>query len=236
MNESALSTGCVPRGPSVVLGASCSSACECLVHVLPSQPSHENCTHTHTQVPPNMGEQVPSDERMMYGASVYVGGKTYGLGSIQDGAVASAAAQVACPSQADTHISMSQCTNSNNNNNKNDDRSSSSSSMQGVPLKHSSISLAEGLGLLRSSVYSDITIPGVQNPHCEPCACAMRSYTHAHTLSSMSDRVRRPSTIHLSPRQQNPHKAQSLGTCTGCSVVLVLPMPSTVVMAQPSME
>ena len=54
----------------------------------------------------------------------------------------------------------------------------------------------EGRGRVRSRAYMDMTIPGVQKPHCEPCALAMRS-------------------------------------CTGCSRVLVEPMPSTVVTASP---
>lgn len=44
----------------------------------------------------------------------------------------------------------------------------------------------------------DITIPGVQNPHCEPWALAIRSWT-------------------------------------GCSLVLVDPIPSIVVTAKPCM-
>ena len=53
-----------------------------------------------------------------------------------------------------------------------------------------------GFGMLRNKAYIDMTIPGVQNPHCDPCAMAIRS-------------------------------------CTGCNLVFVLPIPSTVVTAKP---
>lgn len=33
----------------------------------------------------------------------------------------------------------------------------------------------DGVALFRSSVYMDMTIPGVQNPHWEPCDFASRS-------------------------------------------------------------
>ena len=40
----------------------------------------------------------------------------------------------------------------------------------------------DGVGLLRSRVYMDMTKPGVQYPHCVPCAAAMRSCTAVRTM------------------------------------------------------
>lgn len=34
-----------------------------------------------------------------------------------------------------------------------------------------------GLGRVRNREYMDMTMPGVQKPHWEPCAFAMRSWT-----------------------------------------------------------
>ena len=41
-----------------------------------------------------------------------------------------------------------------------------------------SISSSVGITLFLSNVYIDITIPGVQKPHCDPWAFAMRSCTY----------------------------------------------------------
>jgi len=40
------------------------------------------------------------------------------------------------------------------------------------PPSASSISIFVGCGLVLTSAYIAMTNPGVQNPHCEPCACA----------------------------------------------------------------
>lgn len=47
---------------------------------------------------------------------------------------------------------------------------------QNLPSKASSMSCSLGVGLFRRSAYSDMTMPGVQNPHCDPCILAIRSY------------------------------------------------------------
>ena len=39
------------------------------------------------------------------------------------------------------------------------------------------MSAMSGFGLFRSSVYMDMTMPGVQKPHCEPCDSAIRCWT-----------------------------------------------------------
>src|SRR5690606_22040793 len=44
------------------------------------------------------------------------------------------------------------------------------------PSKASSTSCGVGSGLFRSNAYRDMTIPGVQNPHCEPCHFAILSW------------------------------------------------------------
>lgn len=38
----------------------------------------------------------------------------------------------------------------------------------------SSMNSAAASGCCRKSVYMAITMPGVQNPHCDPCSSAMR--------------------------------------------------------------
>jgi hypothetical protein len=43
------------------------------------------------------------------------------------------------------------------------------------PSKAFSISAEVGRGLFLNNVYIDITIPGVQNPHCEPWDLAILS-------------------------------------------------------------
>jgi hypothetical protein len=68
-----------------------------------------------------------------------------------------------------------------------------------LPWNAISISFIVGLGKFLSNVYIDMTIPGVQKPHCDPWASAILF-------------------------------------CTGCSFVLVLPIPSTVVTASPCIE
>lgn len=45
-----------------------------------------------------------------------------------------------------------------------------------IPSNAVSSSSSDGVGLFLRRAYMDITMPGVQNPHCEPCAFAMRSY------------------------------------------------------------
>jgi len=44
-----------------------------------------------------------------------------------------------------------------------------------LPWKAASICSVDGCGLVRSNVYMDMTNPGVQNPHCEPCELAIDS-------------------------------------------------------------
>ena len=44
-----------------------------------------------------------------------------------------------------------------------------------LPSNALSMSALSGIGLFLSNVYIDITIPGVQNPHCDPCDLAIRS-------------------------------------------------------------
>lgn len=44
-----------------------------------------------------------------------------------------------------------------------------------LPSNALSISLYDGKGLFLNNVYIDITIPGVQNPHCDPWDFAIRS-------------------------------------------------------------
>jgi len=44
-----------------------------------------------------------------------------------------------------------------------------------LPWKAASICSEVGCGLVRSNVYMDMTNPGVQNPHCEPCEPAIDS-------------------------------------------------------------
>ena len=53
-----------------------------------------------------------------------------------------------------------------------------------IPSNAFSISSSLGIVLFLSNVYIDITIPGVQKPHCDPWAFAMRScvYTVEHIL------------------------------------------------------
>ena len=46
-----------------------------------------------------------------------------------------------------------------------------------LPSSASAIWASDGCGDARSSAYIDMTMPGVQNPHCDPCACARRSCT-----------------------------------------------------------
>lgn len=54
-----------------------------------------------------------------------------------------------------------------------------------VPSNAASMSSSEGVVLFLSRVYMDMTKPGVQNPHCEPWALAILSYTqHKRPLES----------------------------------------------------
>lgn len=51
-----------------------------------------------------------------------------------------------------------------------------------LPPRASLMSSTVGWGLFLSRVYMDITIPGVQKPHWEPWALAIRSYKQAPTV------------------------------------------------------
>ena len=52
-----------------------------------------------------------------------------------------------------------------------------------LPSSAFSISSSLGVTLFLSNVYIDITIPGVQKPHCDPWALAMRSCVYIDTHS-----------------------------------------------------
>ena len=47
--------------------------------------------------------------------------------------------------------------------------------LSSLPWKAASICSEVGSELVRSNVYMDMTNPGVQNPHCEPCELAIDS-------------------------------------------------------------
>ena len=55
-------------------------------------------------------------------------------------------------------------------------------SSSGSPSKTVLSCSLDGVGLLRSRVYMDMMKPGVQYPHCVPCAAAMRSCTAVRTM------------------------------------------------------
>lgn len=110
---------------------------------------------------------------------------------------------------------------------------------ESVPWKASSTSAMVGLGLFLSRAYMDMTMPGVQNPHWEPWAFAILSYDK-HTQGLMAKKCR--STFLLPSRgQEKRFLLPSVGTfsavfgvcftCTGCSFLATLPMPSTVTTA-----
>lgn len=62
----------------------------------------------------------------------------------------------------------------------------------GAPWKASSTSAMVGVGLFLSNAYMDMTMPGVQKPHWEPWAFAIRSWNTTET--DVVKRTRRGST------------------------------------------
>ena len=71
----------------------------------------------------------------------------------------------------------------------------------------------------------DITKPGVQNPHWEPWARAIRSYEWEGPVGHMT-------VTHVTCLSCESHMSL---TWQGWRAVLALPRPSTVVMASPAM-
>ena len=55
-----------------------------------------------------------------------------------------------------------------------------------LPSNALSNSSIDGWGLLRNSVYIDMTIPGVQKPHCDPWLLASLSY---HNIAQYLSRI-----------------------------------------------
>lgn len=58
---------------------------------------------------------------------------------------------------------------------------------------------SEGCGWFLSSVYMDITIPGVQNPHCVPWLLAILSWKHTSVVTGPAFLLPAPVTSPASP-------------------------------------